>query len=37
MYILYLSNEGRQVHIDIGDIHIQYCGPKSLSCFFKYQ
>lgn len=35
MYILYLSNEGRQVYIDIGDIHIQYCGPKSLICFLN--
>lgn len=35
MYILYLSNVGRIVHIDIGDIHIQYTGPKSLIRFLN--
>lgn len=35
MAVLYISNKGRTVFIDLTDIHIQYCGPKSLIKFLK--
>lgn len=35
MYTLFISNKGRTVFIDLADIHIRYCGPKSLIKFLK--